>query len=122
MGVWKAGDDPELWTLDAAAILEKTTAPTPELSVTLLDAVLPELGLGEEAATDGTITYRSDPDRLWTEMSSSKFDVSFWLPPISPEQFSEALAVTDLLPPKSTRFLPKLASGLVWALHSAKLL
>jgi uncharacterized protein (DUF1015 family) len=122
VGVWKAGDDPELWTLDLEAILQRASAPTPELSVALLDVLLPELGLSEAVATDGTVSYRSDPDQLYSEMRSSRFDASFWLPPISPEQFSDALEVTDLLPPKSTRFLPKLASGLVWAQHSANLL
>ncbi len=33
---------------------------------------------------------------------------------MSPRTFGDAMAVDELMPPKSTRFLPKLVSGLVW--------
>jgi uncharacterized protein (DUF1015 family) len=36
--------------------------------------------------------------------------------------FADAVSQGDLLPPKSTRFLPKLISGLVWVGHDARLL
>ena len=39
----------------------------------------------------------------------------FVLPPMSPREFSLATAEQALLPPKSTRFLPKIVSGLVWS-------
>ena len=42
-------------------------------------------------------------------------------PPMTPAEFSAAIANGDLLPPKSTRFLPKVFSGLVWAAHSTRL-
>ena len=44
------------------------------------------------------------------------------LPPMAPSEFAEAVAQGDLLPPKSTRFLPKMISGLVWVGHDARLL
>ena len=121
VGVWDKGAEPEIWTFDEDAILAHAQGPVPRLPVTLLDSLSDPLGWDDEAATDGTITYRSDPDRLYREMSAGEFEVSFWLPPMSPEDFAEALDVWDLLPPKSTRFLPKLASGLVWARHDAQL-
>jgi uncharacterized protein (DUF1015 family) len=40
---------------------------------------------------------------------------------MSPAQFAAAIANGDLLPPKSTRFLPKVYSGLVWAAHDSQL-
>jgi uncharacterized protein (DUF1015 family) len=40
---------------------------------------------------------------------------------MAPQQFAAAIAEGDLLPPKSTRFLPKVVSGLVWAGHDAAL-
>jgi uncharacterized protein (DUF1015 family) len=43
------------------------------------------------------------------------------LPPMEPAAFGEALGDGHLLPPKSTRFLPKVVSGLVWADHGSKL-
>jgi uncharacterized protein (DUF1015 family) len=33
---------------------------------------------------------------------------------MSPRTFGDAIAAGQLMPPKSTRFLPKLVSGLVW--------
>ena len=37
---------------------------------------------------------------------------------MTPAGFAGAVAEGDVLPPKSTRFLPKVVSGLVWADHS----
>ena len=46
----------------------------------------------------------------------------FWLPPMAPQKFAEAVSEGDVLPPKSTRFMPKLISGMVWAPHDGRLL
>ena len=35
--------------------------------------------------------------------------------------FAAAIADGEMLPPKSTRFLPKVMSGLVWADHDSKI-
>jgi uncharacterized protein (DUF1015 family) len=40
---------------------------------------------------------------------------------MAPEQFAAAIAEGDMLPPKSTRFIPKVVSGLVWSEHRARL-
>ncbi len=80
-------------------------------------AILPRLGFDQGADTNGTVSYRSDPARLLSEIESDRFSVGFWLPPMSGELFAQATANGEILPPKSTRFLPKLVSGLVWASH-----
>jgi uncharacterized protein (DUF1015 family) len=80
-------------------------------------AILPRLGFDRGADTDGTVSYRSDPARLLAEIESDRFSVGFWLPSMSGELFAQATANGEILPPKSTRFLPKLVSGLVWASH-----
>ncbi len=87
----------------------------------LHDELLPRLGLAESSATDGSVAYRSDPDELWRELSAGGLATGFFLPPMSPTAFGAALAAGGLLPPKSTRFLPKLESGLVWAEHEIAL-
>jgi len=74
-----------------------------------------------EAATNGTVIYRKDPDRLWSQVSNGELELGFWLPPMSAEGFAGAVAEGDLLPPKSTRFLPKVISGLIWADHRGAL-
>ncbi len=103
-----------------------------ELSVVLLHhALLPRLGFAPGAATDGTILYRSDPDELWslirqaTDGNAGIADgaprTGIFLPPMSAEGFAGAIADGDILPPKSTRFLPKVVSGLVWSTHESRL-
>jgi uncharacterized protein (DUF1015 family) len=123
LGVWVAGHEPEIWRLAPA----RATTPLPEggrdLAVLLLhQLVFAALGLGPEAATDGTVIYRSDPDALYAMLAGSTAGSGFWLPPMEPAAFAAAIAHGDMLPPKSTRFLPKVMSGLVWADHGTRLL
>lgn len=122
IGVWRRDGQPEVWQLDADAIRATTDDPAPDLAVALLHAAFPALGWDPASATDGTITYRSDPGRLAGEMRDGAFSLSVWLPPMTPEAFGRALEVLPVLPPKSTRFLPKLVSGMVWSRHDRPIL
>lgn len=122
LGVRERGRAAEIWTLDPAAAPADLPAGARGLAVSLLHgALFPALGLTASAATDGTVVYRSDPEHLFAELESGEFAAGFWLPPMSAQGFADAVAEGDLLPPKSTRFLPKLASGLVWAGHDTQL-
>ncbi len=122
IGVWRHGGQAELWRLDADAIRATSDVAVPDLPVSLFHAAFPALGWDPGCATDGTITYRSDPARLGQEMRDGDFALSVWLPPMSPNAFGRALEVAPVLPPKSTRFLPKLVSGLVWSPHRQQIL
>jgi uncharacterized protein (DUF1015 family) len=113
VGVWIAGRAPEIWHADAGA---------PQLPVELLHrTILPALGYPPEAATDGTVAYRDNADQLYRELGEGKFGTAFWLPPTAPAEFSQAIAGGNILPPKSTRFMPKVMSGQVWADHDSQL-
>jgi uncharacterized protein (DUF1015 family) len=79
------------------------------------------MGLPPQAATDGTTLYRPDPEDLWRMVAEGRAAVALYLPPMAPEQFAAAIAEGDMLPPKSTRFIPKVVSGLVWSEHRARL-
>ena len=57
----------------------------------------------------------------WQERQSGEVPAAFFLPPMSAEAFGLATKDGDVLPPKSTRFLPKQISGLVWCGHDAEL-
>ena len=116
------GGRTELWRFDSERSPDSLADHLRHLSVGWLhDVLLPELGLDSAAATDGTVSYRSDPNRLHRELLEGSGAVGFWLPPMSGESFAQAMQGGALLPPKSTRFLPKVASGLVWVGHDTTL-
>jgi uncharacterized protein (DUF1015 family) len=116
LGVWVAGREPEIWRL------AQTAAGAPQLVVeTFQKGILPALGLPPEASTNGTVVYRANPDELWDQVASGELGTGFFLPPMQPAEFSAAIADGEVLPPKSTRFMPKVMSGLVWADHDSKL-
>jgi uncharacterized protein (DUF1015 family) len=120
VGVRFRGDEPEIWVLDPRDVPEGTPGAEAELGVLLLQYQLfAAVGLELENASDGTLVYRADPERLWEEVAAGELEAGFWLPPMAPEAFARATAGGDVLPPKSTRFLPKLVSGLVWVGHDA---
>ena len=121
LGIWtRAGA--EVWQLDPASAPKRRTASAAALTVVLLaEALFPALGLEETASTDGTVIYRSDPQELHRMVTAGEVSIGFFIPPMTPAEFGAAIANGDLLPPKSTRFLPKVFSGLVWAAHSSRL-
>lgn len=121
LGVWTSAGA-EIWTLDPRRAPSRISPSAAALPVVLLQEVLyPALGLGDDAATDGTVLYRSDPSALSSMIREGSAAIGLFLPPMSPAQFAAAIANGDLLPPKSTRFLPKVYSGLVWAAHDSRL-
>lgn len=122
IGVWPSGGNAEVWELDAAQAPHSIPEGARALAVSLLhDMVLATLGFAPETATDGTIIYRSSPQKLAAELAAGTLAVGLLLPPMLPQEFAAAIANGDLLPPKSTRFLPKMFSGLVWADHDSRL-
>lgn len=114
LGVWVGRGLPEVWQLVAAG------DPRPAVAH-LRDDVLPALGLPPEAALDGTVLYRSNPDDLWAQLASGELGTGIFLPPMQPAEFAAAIAQGEMLPPKSTRFLPKVMAGLIWAEHGSAL-
>lgn len=122
LAVWAGVGKPEIWQLDPASAPPDWPESATRLAAALLHTTLFErFALGLRAAHDGTTTYRSDPDQLYREVESGVASVGFWLPPTSPELFAGAVAAGDRLPPKWTRFAPKLVSGLVWCSHDAEI-
>ena len=112
----------EIWRLDPATGPDDLPAAASELAVVLLHhTLLPAWGFAADAATDGTVLYRSDPDQLLGMLGEGSVGTGLFLPPMSTSGFAAAIADGDVLPPKSTRFMPKVISGLVWAEHDGRL-
>ena len=123
IGVWARGGRPELWRLDAAKAPPGTPGRARALPVVLLHwMVLPAAGFRAQSGVDGTIGYIDDPEAVFDRVDRGDVEAGFWLPPMAASEFAEAVSQGDVLPPKSTRFLPKLISGLVWVGHDARLL
>ncbi len=121
LSVWFQGDEaPELWTLDPDAAPADTPGRKANLPAVLLHHhLLKTTGVPIESATDGSIAYEADPDDIIALLERADITAGVFLPPMTPKQFALATEDGELLPPKSTRFLPKLVSGLVWCGHDA---
>jgi uncharacterized protein (DUF1015 family) len=118
VGVVAIGQAPQIWRLDPATGPEELPAAASHLTVVLLHhCIFPVWNIHADNAVDGTVLYRSDPDDLWKSTLDGSVATGFFLPPMSTGGFAGAIANGDVLPPKSTRFLPKLVSGLVWSGH-----
>ena len=122
LAVWFQGDPtPELWTLDPEAAPADMPGRKADLPASLLHHhLLKTAGVPPTSATDGSIAYKADPDDIIALLERSEITAGVFLPPMTPKQFALATEDGDLLPPKSTRFLPKLVSGLVWCGHDAE--
>jgi uncharacterized protein (DUF1015 family) len=121
LGVRFRGAAPEIWRLDRDRVPAGTPGGDTALPAVLLHhQLLPASGLEIESATDGSIEYRSNPHDLWRLCEDGECEAGFWLPPMAPADFAAATEGGDVLPPKSTRFLPKLVSGLVWSAHDGR--
>ena len=122
LAVWFQGDEaPELWTLDPDAAPADMPGRKADLPASLLHHhLLKAAGVPIESATDGSIAYEADPEEIVALLERREIAAGVFLPPMTPKQFALATEDGDLLPPKSTRFLPKLVSGLVWCGHDAK--
>ncbi len=122
LAVWFQGEPtPELWQLDPEATPADMPGRKADLPASLLHHhLLATGGVPLTSATDGSIAYEADPDDIVALLKRSEITAGVFLPPMTPKQFALATEDGDLLPPKSTRFLPKLVSGLVWCGHNAK--
>ncbi len=112
------GGKAEIWYLDPNRMPADTPPGADQLAVIHLHRVLlPAAGFEPANYLDGTTSYRSDPEILWKEVQAGDLALGIFLPPMTAELFGRAISKGDLLPAKATRFLPKLASGMVWSRH-----
>jgi uncharacterized protein (DUF1015 family) len=121
IGVWVKDHKPEIWHLNPTTVPDPAPTGEPKLPVEIFqETILSALGHPPEASTNGTVIYRSNPDELWSQVASGELGTGVWLPPMQPAAFAAAIAGGQMLPAKSTRFLPKVMSGLAWADHDSR--
>jgi uncharacterized protein (DUF1015 family) len=92
-----------------------------ELSIRAIhhDVVEGVFGLDEEAVRQGAIDYPKDAVRSARDVRAGRGAVALYLNPLSPDDVFGVTARGEVLPQKSTFFLPKLPSGLVFRLLEA---
>ena len=74
----------------------------------------PALGVGQqEAESRGWVTYPRDAAEAVSGVRSGEYEAAFLLQAVSMADMTEAARAGERLPPKSTYFFPKLATGIV---------
>jgi uncharacterized protein (DUF1015 family) len=73
-------------------------------------------GLDEAAVRDGAVAYRKDPVRAARDVRAGRGVAALYLNPLEPQDVFRVTAAGEVLPQKSTFFLPKLPTGLLFHL------
>jgi uncharacterized protein (DUF1015 family) len=76
-------------------------------------------GLDETAVREGAIDYPKDALRAARDVRAGRGAAALFLNPLSPDDVFRVTAAGEILPQKSTFFLPKLPTGLVFRVHEA---
>jgi len=90
-----------------------------ELTVRMLEREVlgPVFGVDADAIRDGALAYASDPAHAAREVRAGRGAVALYLNPLSPDDVFRVTGRGEVLPQKSTFFVPKLPSGLVFRPH-----
>jgi uncharacterized protein (DUF1015 family) len=76
-------------------------------------------GLDEAAVRAGAIDFPKDTLRAANDVRAGRGAVALYLNALAPEDVFRVTAAGEILPQKSTFFLPKLPTGLLFRLHDA---
>jgi uncharacterized protein (DUF1015 family) len=77
-------------------------------------------GLDEEAVRQGAIDYPKDAQHAAREVRAGRGAVALYLNALSPDEVFAVTAAGEVLPQKSTFFLPKLPTGLLFRLMDSQ--
>jgi uncharacterized protein (DUF1015 family) len=105
-----------VWTRDGGAVLRWDVGEPARLDVSVVSGTLPAMiGSTERELTDaGRLTYTHDAREAIAAVDAGRADVCFLLRPTPIEQVMAVAAAGEFMPPKSTYFYPKAATGLVF--------
>ncbi|UCE86167.1 MAG: DUF1015 domain-containing protein [Deltaproteobacteria bacterium] len=101
---------------DVLRIFSRARAEADELTIRQIhEQVLPRVfGLTESAVRDGAIEYRKDAERAARDVRAGRAAVALYVNALAPEEVFRVTAAGEVLPQKSTLFLPKIPTGLLF--------
>ncbi len=99
-------------------IFSRAPAPDGELAIRVFhrEVVQGALGLDEAAIREGALDFPKDTLRAARDVRAGRGSLAFYLNALSPDDVFRVTAAGEVLPQKSTFFLPKLPTGLVFRL------
>ncbi len=105
-----------LWTREGGALLRWDGSQSSRLDVSVVSDTLPAMiGSTERELTEsGRLTYTHDAREAVAAVDEGRADVAFLLRPTPIDQVMAVAAAGEFMPPKSTYFYPKAATGLVF--------
>jgi uncharacterized protein (DUF1015 family) len=112
IGIWTRAGGARL----RARVRPAGVSPVDELDVSVLANALPRLvGASlDQLTVAGAISYTQDPAAAVGKVQAGEADVAFLLAPTPVEAVIDVAAAGGVMPPKSTFFYPKAATGLVF--------
>ncbi|MEP7361483.1 MAG: DUF1015 domain-containing protein [Chloroflexota bacterium] len=105
-----------VWTRAGGALLTVSDATNAALDVDVLSSTLPQMigSTTDELNASGRLTYTSDAQQAIAAVESGAAEVCFLVRPTPVQSVLSVAAAGGFMPPKSTYFHPKAATGLVF--------
>ncbi len=105
-----------VWTREGGKVLNIDPSQPGELDVDILSSTLPQMigSSTDELNASGRLTYTSDANVAIDAVNSGSAEVAFLVRPTPVESVLSVAATGGFMPPKSTYFHPKAATGLVF--------
>lgn len=105
-----------LWTRVGGALLSVKDQQVADLDVDVLSGTLPQMigATTDELNAAGRLTYVSDAHQAIAAVDSGEAEVCFLVRPTPVESVLSVASAGGFMPPKSTYFHPKAATGLVF--------
>jgi uncharacterized protein (DUF1015 family) len=104
------------WTRGGGKLLKIDPDQSSELDVDILSSTLPQMigATTDELNANGRLTYTSDARQAIAAVDSGEAEVCFLVRPTPVESVLSVASAGGFMPPKSTFFHPKAATGLVF--------
>ncbi|MEO8625775.1 MAG: DUF1015 domain-containing protein [Candidatus Limnocylindrales bacterium] len=105
-----------VWTRNGGALMAVNNATSADLDVDVLSSTLPQMigSTTDELNASGRLTYVSDAHAAVGAVENGQAEICFLVRPTPVESVLSVAAACGFMPPKSTFFYPKAATGLVF--------